>query len=61
MPIAHIDLFKNALFSLFTLSLRGTSPPNLPRDKGEKVKGCRHHIKSKKQVMQHTYPFIGTY
>ena len=36
MPIAHIDLFPNALFSLFTLSLRGTSPPHLPR---VKVKG----------------------
>ena len=37
MPIAHIDLFPNALFSLFTLSLRGTSPPNLPFTKGRNV------------------------
>jgi len=37
MPITHIDLFPNALFSLFTLSLRGTSPPTPPRDKGERV------------------------
>ena len=34
MPIAHMDLFPNALFSLFTLSLRGTSPPNLPLLRG---------------------------
>ena len=54
MPIVPIDLFLNALFTLFSCYLlRGTSPPNLPRDKGErlkrwkgkKVKGCRHHIK----------------
>ena len=37
------------------------SPPRLPRNKGErlkrwKVKGGRHYIKSKKQVMQYTYP-----
>ena len=37
MPIAHIDLFPNALFSLFTVSLRGTSPPNLPFTKGRNV------------------------
>ena len=29
-----MDLFPNALFSLFTLSLRGTSPPNLPLLRG---------------------------
>ena len=39
MPIAHIDIFLNALFNLFTLSaLTGTSPPNLPRHKGERLK-----------------------
>ena len=27
--------------------------------KGEKVEGWRHYIKSKKQAMQYTYPFIG--
>ena len=37
MPIAHMDLFPNALVSLFTLSLRGTSPPNLPFSKGRNV------------------------
>ena len=37
MPIAHIDLFPNALFSVFTVSLRGTSPPNLPFFKGRNV------------------------
>ena len=37
MPIEHIDLFPNALFSLFTVSLRGTSPPNLPFTKGRNV------------------------
>ena len=37
-----------------------TSPGIKVKDwKGEKVKGCRHHIKSKKQVIQYTYPFIG--
>ena len=34
MPIAHIDLFPNALFNLFTLS----AERYIPRDKGEKVK-----------------------
>ena len=36
--------------------------PTLPTQvkvKSEKVKGCRHYIKSKKQVMQHTYLLIG--
>ena len=43
MPIAHMDLFPNALFNLFTLSderyilLTGTSPPNLPLAKGRDV------------------------
>ena len=32
-----MDLFPNALVSLFTLSLRGTSPPNLPFSKGRNV------------------------
>ena len=39
MPIVPIDLFLNALFTLFSCYLlRGTSPPNLPRDKGERLK-----------------------
>ena len=43
MPIAHMDLFLNALLNLFTLSderyilLTGTSPPNLPLAKGRDV------------------------
>ena len=37
MPIAHMDLFPNALFAFSRYLLRGTSP-NLPRDKGERLK-----------------------
>ena len=38
MHIAHIDLFPNALFNLFHAMLTVTSPPNLPRNKGERLK-----------------------
>ena len=61
MPIAHIDLFPNALFSLFTLSLRGTSPPNLPFAKGRNVLSFSFIIiefsldVSFRVVMQHTF------
>ena len=52
MPIAHIDLFPNALFSLFTPSAGRYIPRDkgerLKRWKGKKVKGCRHHIKMQK-------------
>ena len=34
MPIAHIDIFLNALFNLFTLSAERYIPPNLPLAKG---------------------------
>ena len=54
MPIAPIDLFWNALLCLFTLSAERyipllTSPRiNVKGWKGEKVKGGKQHIKSKK-------------
>ena len=56
MPIAHVDLFSNALFDLFTLSAERYIPLTslgikVKGSKGEKVKGCRGYIKSKKQVM----------
>ena len=56
-----MDLFPNTLFALFTLSAERYIPLTSPgiKVKGEKVKGCRHYIKSKKQIMQYTYPFIG--
>ena len=45
-----MDLFPNTLFDLFTLSAERYIPLTSPgiKVKGEKVKGCRHHIKSKK-------------
>ena len=65
MPIAHINLFPNALLNLFQAICWQVHPlltsPGIKMKgwKGEKVKGGRHYIKSKKQVMQYTYPFIG--
>ena len=62
MLIAHIDLFPDVLFNLFHTICWEVHPlltsPGI-KVKSEKVKGCRHHIKSKKQVMQYTYLFIG--
>ena len=64
MPIAHIDLFPNALFSLFTVSLRGTSPPNLPFTKGRNVLSFSFIIIefppdiSFRVFMQHTSPLV---
>ena len=60
MLIAHIDLFPNALFNLFTLS----AERYIPRDKGERLKRWKSErmqapYKGKKQVMQYTYLFIG--
>ena len=65
MLIAHVDLFPDELFNLFyticwEVHRLLTSPGiKVKKWKSEKVKGCRHHIKSKKQIMQYTYPFIG--
>ena len=38
MPIAHVDLFSNALFALFTLSAERYIPLTSPRNKGERLK-----------------------